>query len=330
MPACCLTLWWSAFTVASFLGLALAVQQVVASPVRALVRRAGFWGERAVVLGEPGRVAAVEAHLAQNWHCGLRPEPVDGRAESGAPPVALIAGPPPTPDALARLRLNYADVVLLADLTGVRISGLRSADLRGELGVRLGANAGPDAGRRLNRIVDLAVAVPAAILLSPAILAAAAAIYATDPGPVIYRQTREGLGGRRFEVLKLRTMYLDADLRLEAMLRDDPAAQAEWSRHFKLRRDPRILPLIGRTSAVHEHRRAAAAFQRDRRGHADRRPAPVPALSSRGDGDQIPVQAMLGPTRPHRPLADLRAQRSRHRSPAAPGRILHRKPLRLA
>ncbi len=239
--------WWSALLMASFLALALAVQLIMDGPVRALVRRTGFWGERAVVLGEPVRVVAVEAYLAQNWQCGLLPEPIGVWAEHGAPPVALIAGPPPAPDALARLHQSYADVVLLADLSGVRISGLSPADLRGELGVRLGANARPDTGRRLNRIVDLAVAVPAAILLSPAMMVAAAVIYATDPGPVIYRQTREGLGGRRFEVFKLRTMYLDADIRLEAVLRDDPAAQAEWSRHFKLRRDPRILPLVGKT-----------------------------------------------------------------------------------
>ena len=40
-------------------------------------------------------------------------------------------------------------------------------------------------------------------------------------------------------------MYQDADARLEALLRDDPQAREEWSAHFKLRDDPRILPGIG-------------------------------------------------------------------------------------
>ena len=83
------------------------------------------------------------------------------------------------------------------------------------------------------------------ILVLPLLLAAAAAIYIADPGPVIYRQAREGHRGRPFAVLKLRTMYRDADLRLEALLAADAEARAEWETHFKLRRDPRILPGIG-------------------------------------------------------------------------------------
>jgi lipopolysaccharide/colanic/teichoic acid biosynthesis glycosyltransferase len=37
-------------------------------------------------------------------------------------------------------------------------------------------------------------------------------------------------------------MYRDADRRLEALLASDEAARAEWSTHFKLRNDPRVLP----------------------------------------------------------------------------------------
>jgi lipopolysaccharide/colanic/teichoic acid biosynthesis glycosyltransferase len=41
-------------------------------------------------------------------------------------------------------------------------------------------------------------------------------------------------------------MYRDAEQRLDTLLRSDPAACEAWSRHFKLKNDPRILPVVGK------------------------------------------------------------------------------------
>lgn len=48
------------------------------------------------------------------------------------------------------------------------------------------------------------------VLLSPLLLACALAIRATSTGPAIFRQTRIGLNGRRFQLLKFRTMEVDS------------------------------------------------------------------------------------------------------------------------
>ena len=45
--------------------------------------------------------------------------------------------------------------------------------------------------------------------------------------------------------MKLRTMYCDAEQRLEHVLAADAAKRAHWQRYFKLPQDPRILPHIG-------------------------------------------------------------------------------------
>jgi lipopolysaccharide/colanic/teichoic acid biosynthesis glycosyltransferase len=61
------------------------------------------------------------------------------------------------------------------------------------------------------RIFDILVAAAALIVLSPLLVIAAIAIKLGSRGSVIYRQRRAGLGGREFELLKLRTMVEGSD-----------------------------------------------------------------------------------------------------------------------
>lgn len=63
----------------------------------------------------------------------------------------------------------------------------------------------------LPRAADLAIAALGLVLVSPVLLAAAAAIKLESRGPVFYRQRRVGRDGRIFELFKLRTMYQGAD-----------------------------------------------------------------------------------------------------------------------
>jgi exopolysaccharide production protein ExoY len=92
----------------------------------------------------------------------------------------------------------------------------------------------------LKRAFDLALAILALIFLAPAFLTIAALIKLTDRGPVLYRHTRVGRQGERFECLKFRTMATDAEERLARILLDDPYAAEEWQETQKLRNDPRI------------------------------------------------------------------------------------------
>jgi exopolysaccharide production protein ExoY len=67
-----------------------------------------------------------------------------------------------------------------------------------------------------------------------------AAIVRRDGGPVLFRHTRLGLGGRPFACLKFRSMVMDSDARLAKLLAEDPAAAEEWAIRRKLAADPRI------------------------------------------------------------------------------------------
>jgi lipopolysaccharide/colanic/teichoic acid biosynthesis glycosyltransferase len=63
----------------------------------------------------------------------------------------------------------------------------------------------------VNRTLDIAIAGTGLVLTSPLLAAAALAVKLQDRGPVLYRQSRVGLGGRDFELLKLRTMVVGAE-----------------------------------------------------------------------------------------------------------------------
>ena len=62
----------------------------------------------------------------------------------------------------------------------------------------------------LRRLLDVVVAAALLVLLAPVLGLLAVLVRLTSPGPVFFRQTRIGRGGRPFELLKLRTMRADA------------------------------------------------------------------------------------------------------------------------
>jgi len=63
----------------------------------------------------------------------------------------------------------------------------------------------------LKRLLDIAVAIPAILILLPLMLVTAIAIKADSKGPVIYSQERVGLYGKTFKVYKFRSMRQDAE-----------------------------------------------------------------------------------------------------------------------
>ena len=86
-------------------------------------------------------------------------------------------------------------------------------------------------------VLDMATSALALVLLSPVLLAVAAAIKITDPGPVFFRHTRVGMGGRRFKVWKFRSMRVNADAQIEAV---KAAAGQAGNTFYKSADDPRI------------------------------------------------------------------------------------------
>jgi Undecaprenyl-phosphate galactose phosphotransferase WbaP len=99
--------------------------------------------------------------------------------------------------------------------------------------------------RFIKRTFDLILTLVCMPLLLPFIAILGLLIKLGSPGPIFFRHTRVGHGGRPFHIYKFRSMYRDSRERLERILATDPASKQEWTTYFKLKNDPRITP-IGR------------------------------------------------------------------------------------
>jgi exopolysaccharide biosynthesis polyprenyl glycosylphosphotransferase len=90
--------------------------------------------------------------------------------------------------------------------------------------------------RRLKRLLDIVASAAALWLLFPVLLLVSALVRLTSSGPVFFRQVRVGLRGRRFNMLKFRSMVQDAEaMRASLQQRNEQAGPV-----FKMRNDPRV------------------------------------------------------------------------------------------
>jgi len=91
------------------------------------------------------------------------------------------------------------------------------------------------------RVVDISGALFAFTAGFPVFLTVALLVKLTSRGPVLFKQTRVGEGGRLFTCYKFRSMYVDAESRLEELRHLNELSGPV----FKIKDDPRITP-VGR------------------------------------------------------------------------------------
>ena len=91
----------------------------------------------------------------------------------------------------------------------------------------------------LKRVLDLLVSSIRLLVFWPLMLVIAVAIKFDSPGPIFHRRRVVGVGGKLFDALKFRTMYVDADARLA----QDVELRRQFEDNYKLKDDPRVTRL---------------------------------------------------------------------------------------
>ncbi len=90
------------------------------------------------------------------------------------------------------------------------------------------------------RAFDIVGASCIILALSPILIATALAVKLTSKGPVIYRSKRVGTGYQKFDFLKFRSMYQDADQRLKDLIHLNQYQDDDDDCFIKIKNDPRI------------------------------------------------------------------------------------------
>ena len=227
----------------------------------------GPWRLATVIVGPAIRCAAISGMLVDDWYRGFV---VRAKIHSdGSGPCelefklgqlvkfghvrhVLIAGDGGSRDvvagAVARVLRRRRDVTvgIVPLVSGIPFSNLLIDSSLGN-GLRLPLQtrlALPRLRAWSKRCLDVFVSL-ALLLLALPIMALIASLIRRDGGPVFYRSSRLGRGGKLFSALKFRTMAPDADRVLRDLLDRDPNSRIEWEAGFKLRQDPRVTA-IGR------------------------------------------------------------------------------------
>lgn len=228
-------------------------------------RLAGRYSHRAILMGERQKSVHVAEQIARDGNSGI--VIVGAITELGSSELELAPGIP--------VLGNYASLTRVLDearADTVVFTGADTIDPREmrEIGWELEATstnlivapaltdvAGPRiharpvaglpliqvdypefSGRKYaaKRAFDLVFAFLALVVLSPLLLVIALLVRRDSPGPALFTQERVGLNGKRFHMLKFRSMIVDAETQLPTLLdRSDGNGVL-----FKLRSDPRV------------------------------------------------------------------------------------------
>jgi len=98
----------------------------------------------------------------------------------------------------------------------------------------------------MKRLFDILFSAIMLVLLSPVFLLLAILIKIFSPkGPIFFAHKRLGKDKIPFKLYKFRTMVPDAQAVLEELFEQNPEIKAQYEQDFKLKHDPRVIPVIG-------------------------------------------------------------------------------------
>jgi exopolysaccharide biosynthesis polyprenyl glycosylphosphotransferase len=165
--------------------------------------------------------------------------------ETGAHVVAVVSHPDLSGQALRRLSwaLEERNVELIVSPGIIEVAGPRLS-IRPIAGLSLLHLERPSArgGRMLGKLIfDKLIGALLIALVAPIMLLIAAVVRMTSSGPAFYRQTRVGVDGREFLMLKFRSMVANADAQRAALITMNEGNTVM----FKIRKDPRLTKVGG-------------------------------------------------------------------------------------
>ncbi|GAA4358705.1 sugar transferase [Microbacterium rhizosphaerae] len=165
-------------------------------------------------------------------------------ADTGADTVIVTSGHDLPPERVKRLswglETGRQSLVLAPSIMDIAGPRLHTRPVAGLPLIHVETPRFTQGQRIAKRSFDLIVSFVLLVLLSPVLLALALAVRFSSNGPALFSQVRIGHNGRPFRMFKFRSMVVDAEDRLPALIARQNAGNEVL---FKLADDPRVTPL---------------------------------------------------------------------------------------
>lgn len=221
---------------------------VVRFLVRNLLSRTKIYGLPVIVFGDGDWAKEVIHSLQRVKRLGWHPvsnnpiKEIDLTKTNYSSSIAILAYEHEVPIAqkIRDLSQKFRKVILIEASNNYGSLWVEIRDLDSFMGLEYQYHLLSKANTLIKKISDLLAALLLLILLSPLMLIVSLLIKLDSKGPVFYRQTRLGRDFKPIRIYKFRSMVLDADERLQALLESDPEANAMYKFHHKLIKDPRV------------------------------------------------------------------------------------------
>jgi Undecaprenyl-phosphate galactose phosphotransferase WbaP len=117
---------------------------------------------------------------------------------------------------------------------------VRTIDLHGTLAIETNYHLLNKRETIIKRVWDLFLTLLLLLVSWPIFLLLSLMVRLDSKGPILYKQKRLGQNGNPFDSFKFRTMYDNAEEKLQDLLANDPAANREYEKYHKLANDPRV------------------------------------------------------------------------------------------
>lgn len=133
-------------------------------------------------------------------------------------------------------------ILFVPDMFGIAVlgTGLQQFFHEEVLAIEIENNLSNPFNILIKRFFDIGVSSLLIPFLIIPMAVMAVLIRLDSKGPVIFSQERVGKNGKPFKCYKFRTMYRDAEYKLQELLASDDDTRKEWEKYWKLREDPRV------------------------------------------------------------------------------------------
>ncbi len=250
--------------------LSLLLVPFLRSLTRSGLARTSWWGHPVVILGSGAAGQRLIQILKQQPTLGLKPVAVLSDPDDPQPTQDHVEGVPClgstklASELAQHFKISYAIVaiphsfgqlwqtmiehhgqyfhhlIFIPDLIGFSSLWVEAKDIGGILGLEVRQQLLNPRSRWLKRLIDLIGSSVGLVLLAPVLVILAVLIKLDSPGSLLFAQERLGRSGQRFKAYKFRSMYVNAEERLQEILQQDPEARREYEIFHKLSHDPRV------------------------------------------------------------------------------------------